>query len=104
MKTYWLIKHEHRPSVRRKSGDEFLEIEPDHPLPSTSCSTDKMHEEKDKRIYSPITFHDVRARFSISEVPVNNNLNKTKGNSRNEPKYSLGVGFRPLRYCWKTIL
>lgn len=83
MKTYWLIKHEHRPPVPRMLTDgEFLEnnIEPDHPLPSTSCSNDKVHEEKDKRIYSPITFHDVRARFSISEVPVNNNLNKAKGN------------------------
>ncbi|XP_065207250.1 soluble guanylate cyclase 88E isoform X2 [Planococcus citri] len=62
MKTYWLIKHEHRPPVPRMlADDEFLEnnIEPDHPLPSTSCSSDKVHgDEKDKRIYSPITFHD----------------------------------------------
>lgn len=83
MKTYWLLEHENRPSVKPKNFDIFLEnIEPSYIFsPRGSSSADGINQvDKDKRMYSPITFHDVRARSSVSEIPVNNNLNKVKGN------------------------
>lgn len=84
MKTYWLLEHENRPSVKQKLKNfDILEnnIELDKLTTRCSSSADRINQaDKDKRIYSPITFHDVRVRSSVSEVPVNNNLNKVKGN------------------------
>ncbi len=82
MKTYWLIQNcQSRRVPRTLTEDEFLEdnIEPDFPTPNMSPVSDKVTEKKDKSPYSPITFHDVRARFSISEMPSKNNLKKVKG-------------------------
>lgn len=95
MKTYWLVNHQNRLPVPRSKvnrSNGFLEdnIEPDNPLPLAILNSNKPTEdkEKDKRIYSPITFRDVRARFSISEMSVNHNLNKAKGKLIIKRKYS----------------
>lgn len=70
MKTYWLVKHEHRPPILGMvtEEDQFFEnhIEPDQP--SQNTSNEPILDEKDKRIYSPITFHNVRTRFSVFET------------------------------------
>lgn len=82
MKTFWLEGHLLRPPAPRpKPNHESLEdnLELDIPLPLEALGSERSSDEKDKRIYSPITFHDVRARFSISEMSVGNNFNKAKG-------------------------
>lgn len=112
MKTYWLVNHENRLPVPRSKvnrSNGFLEdnIEPDNPLPLAILNSNKPTEdkEKDKRIYSPITFRDVRARFSISEMSVNHNLNKAKGKLIIKRKYSkthIAYNFFRFKFCLFT--
>lgn len=69
--TNWLIEYDNRFSVlhaENNNNDDIFQF----------SSTEKLVEEK-KPIYSPITFSDVRERFSISDASGNNNLNKAKG-------------------------
>ena len=86
MKTYWLSRRLNRSpatrSIKPADDDEELEkkdslLSPDLPCPSA----ERIHQqiEKSKPLYSPITLREVRARSSISEVPMNSNLNKIKG-------------------------
>lgn len=79
MKTYWLIQHKNRPPVpsRLAIEDEFIEC--DHPLSNISTSAERIQEEREARGYSPITFGNVRARYSISEASYSNHSFKIKG-------------------------